>query len=66
MAFLETIRAQFLTRISGAPLPDNISLIFLPVRPPSKTKIEYIPFESKMAMDELLKLRKDWTALVGT
>lgn len=62
-AFLERAKDQYMRAFEqggkSAPLPKDITILFIPVRPPDETFVDYIPFDgvTKDALAELREVR---------
>lgn len=62
-AFLERAKDQYMKAFEhgggSAPLPKDITILFIPVRPPDETFVDYIPFDgvTKDALEELRAVR---------
>lgn len=62
-AFLERARDNYVKSMKdavSAPLPKDITMLFVPVRPPEETFVDYIPFDgvTKEALEELRNIRE--------
>lgn len=64
--FIERAKDQFTKSMETAkcaPLPNDVSFVFLPVRPPQETKVDYLPLDvaSKEALERLNAVRQQLT-----
>ena len=56
--FLERMREQLLRPLQAAsrPLPEDVGVLFVPVRPPDQTRVDYLPLDA-VSRDALAELR---------
>lgn len=70
-AYLERLKDQYLLKSGksslAAQLPPDITTVFIPVRPPQETKIDYIPLDvaSKDALDRLKAITAELTEFLN-
>lgn len=61
-ALIERAKDRYMKSLTGAsvPLPDDISVMFMPVRPPEESFVDYVPFEAltKDGMGQLAEMRR--------
>ena len=70
-AYLERLKDQYLLKSGknslASQLPQDITTVFIPVRPPQETKIDYIPLDlaSKDALDRLKAITAEMTEFLN-